>query len=106
VQLRRIFKPRFAKLAPNERAIDRRSLVGNPFRVGDPGVPDRETATALFRQRLLAGTLRSWRNGMLITPEYLAERYRGFDLVCSGCHEDGRPCHGDVILEVANRPRS
>ena len=76
--------------------------VGNPFRVGDPGVPDRETATALYRKALLAGKLRGLKNGMLITPEYLKKNYRGFDLVCSGCREDGRPCHGDVILEVAN----
>jgi hypothetical protein len=54
---RRIFKPRFARLKPNERAIDRRSNVGNPFRVGDPGIPDRETATALYRKALLAGKL-------------------------------------------------
>ena len=100
---RRIFKPRFARLKPNERAIDRRSNVGNPFRVGDPGIPDRETATALYRKALLAGKLRGLKNGMLITPEYLKKNYRGFDLVCSGCREDGRPCHGDVILEVANR---
>jgi hypothetical protein len=51
---------------------------------------------------LLAGKLRGLKNGMLITPEYLKKNYRGFDLVCSGCREDGRPCHGDVILEVAN----
>jgi hypothetical protein len=100
---RRIFKPRYAKLEPNERAIDRRSHVGNPFRVGDPGVPDRQTATALYREALFAGTLLSLKNSILITPEYLKKRYRGFDLVCSGCPEDGRPCHGDVILEVANR---
>jgi hypothetical protein len=71
---RRIFKPRFAKLAPNEQAIDRRSHAGNPFRVGDPGVPDRETATELYRQHLLAGTLRSLKNGRRITPEYLIKK--------------------------------
>jgi Domain of unknown function (DUF4326) len=102
VQPRRIFKPRYAKLESNERVIVRRSHAGNPFRVGDPGVPDRETATALYRQYLFAGTLHSRKNGMLITPEYLKEKYRGFNLVCSGCPEDGRPCHGDVILQVAN----
>jgi hypothetical protein len=99
---KRIFKPRYAKLAPNERAIDRRSHVGNPFRVGAPGVTDQETATALYREAFLAGTLHSLKNGMLITREYLQKKYRSFDLVCSGCHEDGRPCHGDVILEYAN----
>ena len=99
---RRIFKPRFAGLKPNERAIDRRSNVGNPFRVGDPGIPDRETATTLYRKALLAGTLRGLKNGMLITPEYLKKNYRCFDLVCSGCPEDWRPWHGEVILEVAN----
>jgi hypothetical protein len=103
VNPRRIFKPRFASLAPNERVIDRRSDVGNPFIVGTPGVPDRETATARYRQALFAGTLRGYRSGRPITVEYLRGKYRGFDLVCSGCHEDGRPCHGDVILEVANR---
>src|SRR4029077_10509791 len=102
---RRIFKPRFAKLARNEQAIDRRSHAGNPFRVGDPGVLDCETATELYRQHLLAGTLRSLKNGRRITPEYLIKKYRGYILVCSGCPEDGRPCHGDVILEVANRSR-
>lgn len=70
--------------------VARPSRWGNPFAVGDPGVPDRETAVA--RHRAWAAT----------DPPELAEveTLRGRDLAC-WCPLDG-PCHADVLIELAN----
>lgn len=66
---------------------------GNPFRVGDPGIPDRAAAVARYEQHLASH------------PE-LVERIRaelaGRDLACSCPLDDGQPCHADVMLRVAN----
>lgn len=66
---------------------------GNPFRVGDTDIPDRATAVARYEQHLAEH------------PE-LVERIRvesaGRDLACSCPLDDGRPCHADVMLRVAN----
>lgn len=66
---------------------------GNPYVIGAPGVPDAETAVELYRQLIVT------------TPEFLASVRRelaGRPLMC-WCPED-RPCHGDVLLEIANQP--
>lgn len=69
---------------------------GNPFKVGEPGVPDRETAVERFRM-LAAGVI------VLDGKPYPfdeIEELRGLDL---GCWCDmGGPCHGDVLIELAN----
>ena len=73
---------------PGSVYIGRGSKWGNPFAIGEDG--DRETVIALFRQ-------------------YIADNHRlrdelvelaGKDLVCY-CHP--APCHGDVLLELANK---
>ena len=64
---------------------------GNPFRVGDPGVPDRATAIDRYERHLVEH------------PELVARiraELAGRDLACS-CPLDG-PCHADVMLRVAN----
>jgi len=67
---------------------------GNPFRAGDPGIPDRETAVRMFRQ-LAAGEI----DGVEYPFADVGE-LRGKDLAC-WCSLDG-PCHADVLLELAN----
>lgn len=99
---KRLYLPMFHKLPPGAKAIDRRSDWGNPHKVGSPGVPDRATAVMLYERDLLAGTLKGYKSGRPLSVEHAKRELRGFDLVCSGCKEDGLPCHGDVLLRVAN----
>lgn len=93
-----------SKLPPGTVCVDRSSkLWGNPFRVGDQlkfpfsevlgGSPVRDQAHAveLFRAyaRISCGYV------LLVRM-----RLAGKDLAC-WCRV-GDPCHGDVLLEVAN----
>ena len=101
---RRLYLPRRSKFPPNTKAIDRRSDWGNPYIVGSPGVPDRETAVQLYECDLLAGKLRGYRSGRPLSVDDAIRELRGFDLVCSGCPDDGQPCHGTILLRIANQP--
>ena len=83
------------KLPPGAKLVTRPSRWGNPFRVGDPGVPDRATAVQLFEPWLLT------------SEDPKAQRMRaeahllgGHDIACS-C-PPGSPCHGDVLLRLSN----
>lgn len=69
--------------------IDRSSKWGNPFRIG----PDGSRSTVIQKYRL-------W---LLGNPKLLAdlEELRGKVLVC---HCAPKPCHGDVLLELLNKP--
>jgi Domain of unknown function (DUF4326) len=62
---------------------------GNPFKVGEHGIRTAEDAVRLYRQAL---------PGMPIYSR-VAE-LAGHDLMCF-CPLD-RPCHADVLLEIAN----
>lgn len=66
--------------------VGRPSMWGNPFKVGDPGVPDRATAVECFEG--LYGMI----DGL--------DELRGKDLAC-WCPLD-EPCHADILLEWAN----
>lgn len=85
--------------------VDRTSRWGNPFRVGDPDVPDRAAAVRKFEEWLIpyrsnkTGTIEQY----LISEANMAEvqeALRGRDLVCF-CPLD-EPCHADVLLRIAN----
>jgi Domain of unknown function (DUF4326) len=102
VMPRRLYFPLFQTLPPGAKAIDRRGDWGNPHKVGQPGVPDRATAAALYERDLLAGNLKGYRSGRALTIADAQRELRGHDLVCSGCQLDGLPCHGDVLLRYAN----
>jgi hypothetical protein len=71
--------------------ITRPSRWGNPHEVGPDCPPD--AAVARFRVDLYAGRLR-------VTVEDVRRDLAGRDLAC-WCPPD-RPCHGDVLVEVAN----
>jgi hypothetical protein len=66
-------------------------------------VPDRESAATLYERDLLAGKLRGYRSRRLLTVDDAVKELRGYDLVCMYCPEDGRPCHGAVLLRIANQ---
>lgn len=69
--------------------IDRRTRYGNPFRIGKDGT--REEVVAKFERWIRS------------KPELVAavkRELRGKDLLC-WCTP--KPCHGDVLLKIANK---
>jgi hypothetical protein len=71
--------------------VGRGTRWGNPFKVGDPGVPDRATAARLYRENV---------PGELVGAA--KRKLRGRDLACYCPLDDA--CHADVLLELANEP--
>jgi hypothetical protein len=65
----------------------------NPFLIGEDGTANRERAVAEFRAALLEGRLE-------VSVEDVQRQLKGQNLAC-WCPLD-RPCHADVLLEVAN----
>lgn len=96
------------RMPPNTVKVDRTSRWGNPFRVGEPWVrrrmepgggvkscgPIRDNAQAV---RLFKRFTARKANYILDVTEHL----RGKNLAC-WCRLD-KPCHADVLLEIANR---
>lgn len=98
--------------------VDRTSRYGNPWRVGDPGVPDRATAVQQFAlglavRRIIIATavdpaeaLKDHRLGSYPSDEEIRERLRGKDLACPcPIPEFGEPdyCHAQWLIYEANR---
>ena len=77
-----------SKIGPDDVYIGRPSQYGNPFKIGVDGT--REEVIDQYRQHVMAN------------PGLLEEirKLKGKNLVCF-CHP--KPCHGDVILELANK---
>lgn len=92
------------RVPPGAVRVDRRTVWGNPFRIGDP---DPETGRPMGRE----DALRRFREAL---PKWLEERgpdgrplrdlseLRGKDLAC-WCAP--LPCHADILLELANGTR-
>lgn len=80
------------RMPENTVKVDRSTRYGNPFRIGDFGIPDAEASVQRFRE---------WMDGRVFGPQvpYLPE-LRGKNLAC-WC-KPGTPCHADVLLELAN----
>jgi hypothetical protein len=72
--------------------VGRPTKWGNPYKVG---VDQRtaEEAVSLYRRDLITGSLP-------ITIDEARRELKGKDLIC-WC-KPGAPCHGDVLLAVAN----
>jgi len=84
----RVLNKRTDKISSNAVYVDRPSKWGNPFKIGRDGT--REGVINLY-----ANTVRS---RLLYDPHCLDELI-GKDLVC-WCAP--LPCHGDVLLKLAN----
>lgn len=76
--------------------VDRTTMWGNPFRVGDPCVPDAAAALAWYRACVRNDPGMRWR----MIRAGVAD-LRGYNLAC-WCPLDA-PCHADVLLELANQ---
>jgi hypothetical protein len=82
-------------------------LFGNPFMVGTDGT--REQCVYLY-ECMLAGHLAL---GKSVVPAFQERarahvfanlaNLRGRNLACA-CKPDGKPCHADVLLRLANAP--
>lgn len=94
------------RMPPNTVKVDRSTRFGNPFAIGCnpaefsadlPTTCDSiEEAIRLFR----VGFVETW---LALIPSWLDE-LRGKNLAC-WCPLD-KPCHADVLLELANRKDS
>jgi len=83
------------RLPPNTVSVARPHKWGNPFRIGDFGIPDAAMAVIIFRQWIV--------ERCRVGPEPPdPTELRGKNLAC-WCKLD-QPCHADVLLELANRP--
>jgi len=71
--------------------VGRPAEWSNPYRIGDPGIPDAETAVRLFKRNFDEGL---WWAGFVV------EALAGRDLAC-WCPLN-QPCHADVLLDLAN----
>ena len=125
IRLRRI---KGWKMPSNAVKVDRTTPFGNPFRPGknyafhpdvafgvetdrDPGVYDDEQVVVRECPDLATAVewFRPWAEAAADMWESRMDELRGKDLAC-WCRltdDDGNPvpCHADVWLEIANRPR-
>lgn len=91
----------------NAVIVDRTSRYGNPYRVGDPNIPDRQAAARRFAAGLAArrrGELTLW-GGAYPSDEEIVERLRGRDLACPcPLPGPGEPdhCHAVELIRIAN----
>jgi len=83
------------RMPANTVRVTRPGRWGNPFRVGDFGIPDQAAAVDRYRE---------WLEGRVTGPQRPAsfEELRGKNLAC-WCRL-GTPCHADVLLELTNGP--
>lgn len=75
---------------------------GNPWRVGEPGIPDAAEAVRMFRARLPGAPFYSPPAPDSYLGRMIADlgQLRGKNLAC-WCALDA-PCHADVLLQLAN----
>ena len=91
VQLRR---SKGWRMPANTISVARPGRFGNPFHIGDFGIPTAAEAVMRFRE---------WLDERVVgPPRPNLSPLRGKNLAC-WCRLDA-PCHADVLLEMANAP--
>ena len=95
------------RMPPDTVKVDRSTKWGNPWRIGEPGIPDAAEAVRRF-----TAAVKGFRsNGVFVGPQAAPgsriraiidglSKLRGKNLAC-WCPLD-QPCHADVLLELAN----
>jgi len=95
------------RLPGNAENVARPGPWGNPFVIGRDGT--REECVALYAALLNGKVCETATAPMAQQRKVQAhvaaklETLRGKDLAC-WCPHDGRPCHADVLLRLANKP--
>jgi Domain of unknown function (DUF4326) len=92
------------RMPPDTVKVDRSTRFGNPFKVGDDGVPDAATAVRLFEKLLQRTDIGGSDEFFIFTPERLRQDLGAMNLAC-WCPLD-QPCHADVLLRIANSPQT
>ena len=95
------------RMPENTVSVARPRLLGNPFVVGEHGTREE----CVRQHRALLGGLICQSNGpSVVEQQRHAEAVqlalsglRGKNLAC-WCRLDGKPCHADVLLQLANAP--
>jgi len=116
-RIRRLRQKNWSK--GNAVIVDRTSSYGNPWKVGEPGIPDRAAAAAQFAlglaaRRIVLATVTHPEEALLAmrlgsnypTDEQIRAELAGKDLACP-CEVPGPGevdhCHAAVLIEQANR---
>ena len=89
---------------PNTRRVCRPSRYGNPFKIGDMVVMHHNGETVIRRsldRNDAVNLYRFWAHEVLRHDPEFFEPLRGLNVGCY-CRLTER-CHGDVVLELANR---
>ena len=97
------------RMPENTVSVARPGPLGNPFVVGRDGT--REECVDLYC-KLIGGHM-CLSSGASVAEQKAARLaiimrlpdLRGMNLAC-WCRQDGKPCHADVLLELANREPS
>lgn len=91
-------------MPPHSMKVDRTTMWGNPFRVGDDGVATVEQAVRLFRKLLERPDVELDKSDDLFMFRriHVQGALRGYNLAC-WC-KPGTPCHAEILLEIANGP--
>lgn len=95
------------RMPENTVKVDRATKWGNPWGVGEVGIPNADEAVRRFRAAVIGFSS----NGSMCEPQAHPDSYvgwiianapvlRGKNLAC-WC-KPGAPCHADVLLELAN----
>jgi hypothetical protein len=95
------------RMPENTVKVDRSTGWGNPFLVGDDGTAAE--CVDLYRKLIIGGLLcmstrapASEQRGAMVRVAAGLHTLRGKNLAC-WCALD-KPCHADVLLEIANAP--
>ncbi len=102
-------RPRRLHVARGQRKPPNTVLVCRPYRYGNPfdwREYGRTQAVAMHSAWITNPTSEPIRLGKVTYRPATEERIRadlaGMNIACR-CPDDGQPCHGDTLLEIANR---
>ena len=104
----RLSRARGFRLPPGAINVARPSRWANPFVVGQDGT--RAECVSLYAMLLGIGPCITCKAAVADQQRAAAyvranlSRIKGRDLAC-WCALDGKPCHADVLLALANEPR-
>ena len=91
------------RMPPNTVKVDRTTRFGNPYRIGDLGVPDARTAVERFERLIARPDLEADHVRFSLARSRIVAELRGKHLAC-WCKPES-PCHADVLLAIANSPQ-
>ena len=92
------------KMPPNTVKVDRSTVWGNPYRVGEKLLDTTPPISAETAVQLFSAWIEGEASQHGQTVQSFLSTIRGKNLAC-WC-KPGTPCHADVLLKLANEPRA